>query len=176
MSKSPKGQPMFDKIALIGIGLIGGSIALAARRNRFARKIVAATRWAETPETANRLKLVDRGTDLAAACEDADLVIVCTPVGACGEATRIIAPALKPGLHRLRRRFGEAGGGRGHGPHIPAGVHSVPAPPGRRHREFRPRGRPSELFDGRLDHPDALARRRSRRGRQARGVLEGAGQ
>jgi len=77
MSKSPKGQPMFDKIALIGIGLIGGSIALAARRGGFAKKIVAATRRPETAETANRLKLVDHcGTDLAAACEDADLVIV----------------------------------------------------------------------------------------------------
>ena len=98
MTTPTKGPPMFEKIALIGIGLIGGSIALAARRGGFARKIVAATRRPETAETANRLKLVDHcGTDLAAACEDADLVIVCTPVGACGEATRIIASKLKPG-------------------------------------------------------------------------------
>ena len=91
MSKPPEAKPMFDKIALIGIGLIGGSIALAARRGGFARTIVAATRSAETAATANRLKLVDHcGTDLAAACEDADLVIVCTPVGACGEAARLI--------------------------------------------------------------------------------------
>ena len=78
-------KPHFDKIALIGIGLIGGSIALAARRGGLATKIVAATRSEETAATANRLKLVDHcGTDLAAACADADLVIVCTPVGACG--------------------------------------------------------------------------------------------
>ena len=76
---------MFDKIALIGIGLIGGSIALEARKRGLAKTIVAATRSAETAATANRLKLVDHcGTDLAAAGEDADLVIVCTPVGACG--------------------------------------------------------------------------------------------
>ena len=130
MSKSPKGRPMFDKIALIGIGLIGGSIALAARRGGFARKIVAATRRAETAETANRLKLVDHcGTDLAAACEDADLVIVCTPVGACGEATRIIAPALKPGcivsdVGSVKQAVVDA-----MQPHIPAGVHFVPAHP-----------------------------------------------
>ena len=91
-------QPLFGKVALIGIGLIGGSIALAARRGGLAGKIVAATRSAETAATANRLNLVDHcGTDLQAACEDADLVIVCTPVGACGEAARLIAPSLKPG-------------------------------------------------------------------------------
>src|SRR5260370_22744250 len=98
MSKSPKSAAMFDKIALIGIGLIGGSIALAARRGGFAKKIVAATRRPETAETANRLKLVDHcGTDLAAACEGADLVIVCTPVGASGQATRIPPPKPHPG-------------------------------------------------------------------------------
>src|SRR5215813_10628796 len=91
-------KPLFDKIALIGIGLIGGSIALAARRGGLARKIVAATRRAETAEAANRLKLVDHcGTDLAAACADADLVIVCTPVGACGEVARAIGRHLKKG-------------------------------------------------------------------------------
>ena len=73
-------EPMFDKIALIGIGLIGGSIALEARKRGLANEIVAATRKAETAALANRLKLVDHcGTDLAAAVEDADLVIVCTP-------------------------------------------------------------------------------------------------
>ena len=67
-------QPMFEKIALIGIGLIGGSIALEARKRGLARSIVAATRSPETAATANRLKLVDHcGTDLAAAAEDADL-------------------------------------------------------------------------------------------------------
>src|SRR5438034_8140253 len=91
-------EPLFETIALIGIGLVGGSIALAARRGGLARKIVAATRSAETAALANRLKLADHcGTDLAAAVEGADLVIVCTPVGACGPVTKTIAPKLKPG-------------------------------------------------------------------------------
>ena len=65
-SPAPLPAPIFDKVALIGIGLIGGSIALAARRGGLARTIVAATRRAETAEAANRLKLVDHcGTDLA---------------------------------------------------------------------------------------------------------------
>ena len=75
--------PLFDKVALIGIGLIGGSIALEARKRGLAKTIVAATRRQETADAANRLKLVDHcGTDLTAAAKDADLVIVCTPVGA----------------------------------------------------------------------------------------------
>ena len=91
-------EPLFDKIALIGIGLIGGSIALEARKRGLARSIVAATRSAETAALASKLKLADHcGTDLAAAARDADLVIVCTPVGACGPATEAIAASLKPG-------------------------------------------------------------------------------
>ena len=168
---------MFDKIALIGIGLIGGSIALAARRGGLATKIVAATRSEETAATANRLKLVDHcGTDLAAACEDADLVIVCTPVGACGEAARTIAPKLKPGcivsdVGSVKQAVVDA-----MKPHLPAGVHFVPAHPVAGTENSGPRGRLRRAVRRPLDHPDAAARQRCRRGRQAGSVLEGAGQ
>src|SRR5260370_12304115 len=88
---------MFDKLALIGIGLIGGSIALEARKRGLAKSIVAATRSAETAALANKLKLADHcGTDVAAACEDADLVIVCTPVGACGPVAQAVPPPPQP--------------------------------------------------------------------------------
>ena len=123
-------EPLFNKITLIGIGLIGGSIALEARKRGLAGKIVAATRRQETADAANRLKLVDHcGTDLAAACEDADLVIVCTPVGACGPAAKAIAPALKPGCI-----VSDVGSVKqtviaDMAPHIPAGVHFIPAHP-----------------------------------------------
>jgi cyclohexadieny/prephenate dehydrogenase len=143
-------KPLFDKLALIGIGLIGGSIALAARRGGFARKIVAATRRAETAETANRLKLVDHcGTDLAAACEGADLVIVCTPVGACGEAARAIAPKLQGGcivsdVGSVKQAVIEA-----MRPHIPNGVHFVPAHPVAGTENSGPEAAFTELFDGR---------------------------
>ncbi|SKA10523.1 prephenate dehydrogenase [Enhydrobacter aerosaccus] len=143
-------EPMFDKIALIGIGLIGGSIALAARRGGLARQIVAATRRAETAATANRLKLVDHcGTDLAAACEGADMVIVCTPVGACGAATREIAPALKKGcivsdVGSVKQSVIDA-----MQPHIPAGVHFVPTHPVAGTENSGPEAGFAELFDGR---------------------------
>lgn len=142
--------PLFDKVALIGIGLIGGSIALAARRGGFAGQIVGATRRAETAETANRLKLVDHcDTDLVAASKDADLVIVCTPVGACGEVAALIGPHLKKGcivsdVGSVKRAVIDA-----MLPHIPAGVHFVPAHPVAGTENSGPEAAFTELFDGR---------------------------
>ncbi|HYI03504.1 MAG TPA: prephenate/arogenate dehydrogenase family protein, partial [Reyranella sp.] len=111
---------------------------------------VAATRSEETAAVANRLKLVDHcGTDLAAACEDADLVIVCTPVGACGEAARTIAPKLKPGcivsdVGSVKQAVIDA-----MKPHLSAGVHFVPAHPVAGTENSGPEAGFAELFDGR---------------------------
>ena len=103
---TPATAPMFDKIALIGIGLIGGSIALEARKRGLARTIVAATRSAETAATANRLKLTDHcGTDIEAAVKDADLVIVCTPVGACGPAAEVGCKRHQKSQHPTEHNF-----------------------------------------------------------------------
>ncbi|NDH61925.1 MAG: prephenate/arogenate dehydrogenase family protein [Alphaproteobacteria bacterium] len=140
----------FEKIALIGIGLIGGSIALEARKRGLARSIVAATRSAETAATANRLKLADHcGTDLAAAVKDADLVIVCTPVGACGPATEAIASSLKPGCI-----VSDVGSVKQTViadmlPHIPKGVHFVPAHPVAGTENSGPEAALRDLFEGR---------------------------
>lgn len=147
---APAAPPMFDKIALIGIGLIGGSIALEARKRRLARTIVAATRSAETAATANRLKLADHcGTDLAAAVKDADLVIVCTPVGACGPAAKAIAPALKPGAI-----VSDVGSVKqtviaDMAPHLPKNVHFVPAHPVAGTEHSGPEAAIYDLFQGR---------------------------
>ena len=143
-------QPMFEKIALIGIGLIGGSIALEARKRGLAKSIVAATRSAATAATANRLKLVDHcGTDLAAAAKDADLVIVCTPVGACGPTAEAIAPALKAGCI-----VSDVGSVKqtviaDMEPHIPAGVHLIPAHPVAGTENSGPEAALLDLFQGR---------------------------
>ena len=142
--------PLFDKIALIGIGLIGGSIALEARKRGLARSIVAATRRPETAALANRLKLTDHcGTDLAAACVDADLVIVCTPVGACGPAAQAIAGSLKPGCI-----VSDVGSVKQTViadmlPHIPAGVHFIPAHPVAGTENSGPEAALLDLFEGR---------------------------
>jgi cyclohexadieny/prephenate dehydrogenase len=142
--------PHFEKIALIGIGLIGGSIALDARKRGLAKSIVAATRRAETAAAANRLKLADHcGTDLAAACDGADLVIVCTPVGVCGEVARTIAPKLRPGCI-----VSDVGSVKqtviaDMAPHIPKGVHFIPAHPVAGTENSGPEAAILGLFQGR---------------------------
>ena len=142
--------PLFDRIALIGIGLIGGSIARDARKRGLARHIVAATRSAETAAKANELKLADHcGTDLAAVVKDADLVIVCTPVGACGEATKAIAPSLKPGCIISDVGSVKQAVIADMRPHIPAGVHFVPAHPVAGTEYSGPEAAILDLFQGR---------------------------
>ena len=141
---------LFDKIALIGIGLIGGSIARDARKRGLARHIVAATRSAETAAKANELKLADHcGTDLAAAVKDADLVIVCTPVGACGAATKAIAESLKPGCIISDVGSVKQAVIADMKPHIPAGVHFVPAHPVAGTEYSGPEAAILDLFQGR---------------------------
>jgi cyclohexadieny/prephenate dehydrogenase len=150
MSAARTSGLMFDKIALIGIGLIGGSIALEARKRGLVKSIVAATRRPETAALANRLKLADHcGTDLAAAVKDADLVIVCTPVGACGAAAKTIAPALKPGCI-----VSDVGSVKQTViadmlPHIPKDVHFVPAHPVAGTENSGPEAALLDLFEGR---------------------------
>jgi cyclohexadieny/prephenate dehydrogenase len=142
--------PLFDKIALIGIGLIGGSIARDARQRGLARHIVAATRSAETAKKANELKLADHcGTDLAAAVKDADLVVVCTPVGACGAATKAIAKSLKPGCIVSDVGSVKQAVIADMQPHIPAGVHFVPAHPVAGTEYSGPEAAILDLFQGR---------------------------
>jgi cyclohexadieny/prephenate dehydrogenase len=142
--------PIFDKIALIGIGLIGGSIARDARKRGLAKHIVAATRSAETAAKANELKLADHcGTDLAAAVKDADLVIVCTPVGACGAATKAIASSLKPGCIISDVGSVKQAVIADMKPHVPAGVHFVPAHPVAGTEYSGPEAAILDLFQGR---------------------------
>lgn len=88
----------FDKITLIGIGLIGSSLARVIRREGLATHIAIATRRAETLKRAEELNLGDSyTTNSAEAVKDADLVIVSVPVGSSGTVARQIAGNLKPG-------------------------------------------------------------------------------
>ena len=124
------GAPLFGRVALIGFGLIGGSIARAARAQGLAGEIVTTARSEKTRARVAELGIVDRvvGTNAEAAA-DADLVILCIPVGACGEVAQEIAPHLKPGavISDVGSVKGEVV--RDMAPHLPAGVHFVPAHP-----------------------------------------------
>ncbi|WMT89201.1 prephenate/arogenate dehydrogenase family protein [Pelagibacterium sp. H642] len=121
---------MIEKLALIGIGLIGSSIARAARREGLVQTIAIATRRQATLDEAKALGLGDIYTlDAGEAVEGADLVILCSPVGTYEAVARQIAPHLKPGAI-----VSDVGSVKGHvltavGPHLPEGVDFVPAHP-----------------------------------------------
>ena len=119
-----------QRLALIGIGLIGSSLARGARRWELADEIVVQSRRPETVERARVLGLGDRyTTDPADAARDADLVILSIPVGACGTVAAEIATALKPGA--IVSDVGSVKGSviRQMQPHLPAHAHFVPAHP-----------------------------------------------
>jgi cyclohexadieny/prephenate dehydrogenase len=122
--------PIFKKIALIGFGLIGGSIARAARAQGLAGEIVTSARSEKTRARVAELGIVDRVLETnAEAVKDADLVILCIPVGACGPVTQEIAAFLKPDA--VVSDVGSVKGAvvREMAPFIPQGVHFVPAHP-----------------------------------------------
>jgi cyclohexadieny/prephenate dehydrogenase len=122
--------PLFGRLALIGTGLIGSSIARAARAQRLVGRIVATARTAATRRRVIELGLADQVVDTSAeAVEGADLVIVCIPVGQCGAAAREIAPHLAPGAIVSDVGSVKAQVVRDMAPHLPQGVHFVPAHP-----------------------------------------------
>jgi len=140
----------FKRLALIGIGLIGSSIALAARRHGLADTIAIATRRPETLAEAQALELGDIYTlDAAAAARGADLVILCAPVGAYRALAAAVAPALAPGAI-----LSDVGSVKAHvikvvGPHVPAGVHFIPGHPIAGTEHSGPGAGFAELFSGR---------------------------
>ncbi|MEO1292152.1 MAG: prephenate/arogenate dehydrogenase family protein, partial [Pseudomonadota bacterium] len=89
---------VFETVAIIGLGLLGSSLCHAIRGRRQAKRIVGTDTSAETRATAERIELCDAVcADAAEAVSEADLVILCVPVGAMAAVVAEIAPALKPG-------------------------------------------------------------------------------
>jgi cyclohexadieny/prephenate dehydrogenase len=144
------GDARFDRVAIIGLGLIGSSLARAIKRGNLAGEIVGAARTEQTRATALRLGFIDRAeADPAAAAEGADLVVIAVPVGASGAIARAIAPALKPGaivtdVGSVKQSVIDAVL-----PHLPGGVHLVPAHPVAGTEESGPEAGFAELFEGR---------------------------
>ena len=89
---------IYERVALIGLGLIGSSLSHVIRREKLAEHIAGHARSAETRAIARRIGLADTVHESAAACvRDADLVILCIPVGAYGKVAEEISAHLKPG-------------------------------------------------------------------------------
>jgi cyclohexadieny/prephenate dehydrogenase len=149
MSEAAK-TPMFERVALIGIGLIGSSLARVIRREGLARTIVVSTRRAETLARAQDLDLGDRYVqDAGAAVEGADLVIVSVPVGASGEVARAIGPHLTPGAIVSDVGSVKADVVRQMVPHLPPHAHFVPAHPVAGTEHSGPDAGFAELFENR---------------------------
>ena len=89
-------QPLFKKIVIFGVGLIGGSFALALRKANAVTEVVGFGRSATNLQQARQLGIIDHiGQDIAAEVSDADLILLATPVGQMAELMARIAPHLR---------------------------------------------------------------------------------
>lgn len=121
---------VYDRIALIGLGLIASSMFWAIKRGRLAGEVIGYARSTRTRDTARRIGLCDQVVDtLQDAVKNADLIVLCIPVGAMGQVAKEIAPFLKLGstlsdVGSVKRTVIDEVA-----PHVPDGVHFVPAHP-----------------------------------------------
>ncbi|MFN0218304.1 MAG: prephenate/arogenate dehydrogenase family protein [Hyphomicrobium sp.] len=143
-------EPIFQRLALIGIGLIGSSISHAARRGGAVVDIVGTSNSAATRDKALELGLVSKSFECAAdAVKDADLVMLCAPVGAYGKIVEEIGPHLKHGAI-----VSDVGSVKGAvvadvTPHLPPNAHFVAGHPIAGTEQSGPEAGFAELFDGR---------------------------
>ena len=142
--------PIYRRLAIMGMGLIGSSIARGARESGIVERIAGHARTEKTAELALELGLAD---EMCAAPEeaakDADLVMLCTPVGTFGELAKRIGPHLKSGA-----TLTDVGSVKRHviaevGPHVPEGVHFIPGHPLAGTEQSGPASGFAGLFKGR---------------------------
>ena len=161
---------IYNRVALIGLGLIASSMFWAMKRKGLAGEVTGYAHSAETRETARRIGLCDRVCETALeAVEGADLVVLCVPVGVMGEVAKHIAPALKQGatvtdVGSVKRDVID-----NVGPHLPEGVHFIPGHPIAGTEHSGPESGFAELFDDRWflivpvegSDPEAVAKLRA---------------
>jgi len=123
-------EPMFESVTLLGVGLIGSSLARVMRRNGMARRIVGYSRTADTRRRAAALGICDRMFDTAAAAaEAADLIVLCTPVSAFGGLMAAVRSRLKPGAIVTDVGGVKASVVKDVAPQVPPDVHFIPGHP-----------------------------------------------
>jgi cyclohexadieny/prephenate dehydrogenase len=146
----PEAKPLFERLALIGMGLIGSSIARAARQRELAGSIAASARTEATRKRVAELRLADEvfATN-ADAAQGADLVIVCVPVGASAAVAAEIAPTLKEGAIVSDVGSVKSAVLRDMGALLPKSVHFIPAHPVAGNEHSGPDAGFAELFENR---------------------------
>ncbi|MEM1364021.1 MAG: prephenate dehydrogenase/arogenate dehydrogenase family protein, partial [Pseudomonadota bacterium] len=141
----------YERVALIGLGLIASSMFWAMKRGNLVGEVTGYARSAETRAKAREIGLCDRVCETAKeAVEGADLIVLCVPVGAMEAVAKEIAPALAPGatvtdVGSVKRAVIDAVA-----PHLPQGVHFVPAHPMAGTEHSGPTSGFAELFDGKF--------------------------
>ena len=142
--------PLFERIALIGIGLIGSSLARRVKRDGLARTVVCNAQSERSRKAALDLKIVDAACESPAeAVRGADLVVLCTPLGVYGSIAAAIKPNLDPGAILTDVGSVKMMAIRDVGPHVPQGVHFVPGHPVAGTEHSGPESGFPELFDNR---------------------------
>lgn len=161
---------VYERVALIGLGLIASSMFWAMKRGDLVGEVTGYAKSEASRETARRIGLCDRVCESAAeAVEGADLVVLCVPVGAMGPVAAEIAPHLNAGatvtdVGSVKRSVIDAVQ-----PHLPEGVHFVPAHPLAGTEHSGPESGFAELFDNRWSllvpvegtEPEAIAKLRA---------------
>lgn len=142
--------PIFENLTLIGIGLIGSSIAHGARKAGLVKNITISTRREETLKEAENLNLGDAYTlDMGEAVKEADLIIACVPVGASEAVAKAIAPHLKDGAVLSEVGSVKRAVINQMQPHIPDHVHFIPGHPIAGTEYSGPSAGFASLFEGR---------------------------
>jgi prephenate dehydrogenase len=140
---------LFDTLTIVGVGLIGGSIGLAAKRKKLARRVLGVGRNAETLEVAQMLKAIDSySLHLDRAAQESDLILFCTPVNKIVEQALIAGHNARPGtiltdagstkeliVHQLEGK-------------LPSGVHFVGSHPLAGSEKKGPQYAKVDLFEG----------------------------
>jgi cyclohexadieny/prephenate dehydrogenase len=143
-------SPVFDKVALIGVGLIGSSMAHAMKRGGVAGHVAGYSHRKETLDRARAVGFADSLHDsLGGAVKDADLIVLATPVGTFGELAKEMASHLKQGAIVSDVGSVKTAVVRDVAPHVPEGVHLIPAHPIAGTEQSGPEAGFAELFDNR---------------------------
>ena len=147
---TPDQTVIYEKITIIGVGLIGASTALAARRGKLAGHITACDADPDAIETSRKLGFADEVVaDPQQAVIDADLVIMAVPVGAMGALAASIVPAMKPGAVLTDSGSTKRSVLRDVDPVISDDIHWLPSHPLAGTEHSGPAAGHAHLFDGR---------------------------